>query len=227
MLTMLHLSDSALPTGGFSHSLGLESYLQRDIVNSPESFSTWIFAYIRQSSFTDALVVKLTAEAVQLPQEDAIRALTQLATLAHTTLVPRQIREANASMGLRMCKIIEVAVPGDPLVKWYAQATRDGEVYACPALAHGLALSVLGLDVAMTVRSFLMQTTVSLTQNAIRGIPIGQNAGQQVLVDSYAVIEEAVQLTMQHSYLDLGAAAPGLEIAQMQHENLHSRMFMS
>ncbi len=227
MLTMLHLTDSALPTGGFSHSLGLESYLQRDIVNSPDTFSTWMYAYIRQSSFNDALVAKLTAEAVRQPHGDAIRELKQLDTLAHTTLVPRQIREANASMGLRMCKIIEVAVPDHPLVQWYAQAANDGEVFGCPALAHGLALSAVGLDTEMTVRSFLMQTTASLTQNAIRGIPIGQNAGQKVLVGSYPVIEEAVQLTMQHGYLDLGAAAPGLEIAQMQHENLRSRMFMS
>lgn len=227
LLTMLHLTDSALPTGGFSHSLGLESYLQRDLVNSPETFSRWMYAYIRQASFNDALVAKLTAEAAGKPHEDAIRELTELSALAHTTLVPRQIRDANASMGARMCKIIEVAVPDHPLVQWYAEAVRTGASYGCPALAHGLALSAVGLDTEMIVRSYLMQTTASLTQNAIRGIPIGQNAGQQVLVGSYPVIENAVSLTMQHGYLDLGAAAPGLEIAQMQHESLRSRMFMS
>lgn len=227
LLTMLHLTDSALPTGGFSHSLGLENYLQRDIVNSPDTFSRWMYAYIRQASFNDALVAKLTAEAVRQPHADAVKELAQLDALAHTTLVPRQIREANASMGGRMVKIIEVAVPDHPLVQWYAEAVRDGQAYGCPALAHGLALSAVGLDTEMVVRSYLMQTTASLTQNAIRGIPIGQNAGQKVLVGSYPVIEEAVATTMGHGYLDLGAAAPGLEIAQMQHESLRSRMFMS
>ena len=227
LLTMLHLTDSALPTGGFSHSLGLENYLQRDIVNSPDTFSRWMYAYIRQASFNDALVAKLTAEAVRQPHAEAVKELTQLDALAHTTLVPRQIREANASMGARMVKIIEVAVPDHPLVQWYAEAVRDGQAYGCPALAHGLALSTVGLDTEMVVRSYLMQTTASLTQNAIRGIPIGQNAGQKVLVGSYPVIEEAVTITMGHGYLDLGAAAPGLEIAQMQHESLRSRMFMS
>ena len=227
ILTMLHLTDSALPTGGFSHSLGLESYLQRDLVNSPETFSRWLYAYIRQSSFADALVAKLAADAVHQPYRDAVQELAQLDVLAHTTLVPRQVREANASMGLRMCKIIQVAVPDHPLVQWYAQAAQGGEAHGCPALAHGLALSAVGLDTDMAVRSYLMQITASLTQNAIRGIPLGQNAGQKVLVGSYPIIEQAVELTMQHDYLDLGAAAPGLEIAQMQHESLYSRMFMS
>lgn len=227
LLTMLHLTDSALPTGGFSHSLGLESYLQRDLVNSPETFSRWMYAYIRQASYNDALVAKLTAEAVDQPHEEAARELKLLDALAHTTLVPRQIRDANASMGMRMCKIIAVAVPDHPLIEWYTQAVQDGHAYGCPALAHGLALSAVGLDTEMVVRSYLMQTTASLTQNAIRGIPIGQNAGQEALVGSYPVIEDAVAATMEHGYLDLGAAAPGLEIAQMRHESLRSRMFMS
>ncbi|QGU05625.1 urease accessory protein UreF [Corynebacterium comes] len=227
LLTMLHLTDSALPTGGFSHSLGLESYLQRDLVNSPETFSRWMYAYIRQTSYNDALVAKLTAEAVAQPHEEAVRSLKLLDALAHTTLVPRQIRDANASMGLRMCKIIAVAVPDHPLIEWYTEAVTEGHAYGCPALAHGLALSAVGLDTQMVVRSYLMQTTASLTQNAIRGIPIGQDAGQRALVGSYPVIEEAVAATLRNGYLDLGAAAPGLEIAQMQHESLRSRMFMS
>ena len=66
-----------------------------------------------------------------------------------------------------------------------------------------------------------------MTQNAIRAIPIGQDAGQRVLVGAYPVIEQAVEMTMRHDLSDLGSVAPRLEIAQMAHEELRARMFMS
>lgn len=227
MLTMLHLTDSALPTGGFSHSLGLESYLQRDIVNSPETFSTWMYAYIRQSSFNDALVAKLSAEAARQPHEDAIRELKQLDTLAHTTPGPPPDPRGKCLHGaadVQDHRGGRPRPPTGPVVRAGRQRRRSLRLPRTrPRSGTQRRRPGYGNDCAQ----LLMQTTASLTQNAIRGIPIGQNAGQKVLVGSYPVIEEAVQLTMQHGYLDLGAAAPGLEIAQMQHENLRSRMFMS
>ena len=77
------------------------------------------------------------------------------------------------------------------------------------------------------MRAYLMQMANSMTQNAIRAIPLGQDAGQRVLVDSYHVVEEAAARTMLNTIADLGVVAPRLEVAQMAHESLRSRMFMS
>ncbi|HZK32042.1 MAG TPA: urease accessory UreF family protein [Corynebacterium sp.] len=227
LLSMLHLSDSALPTGGFAHSFGLETYLQRDLVNSPETYRQWLHAYLRQASYNDALIARLAADALAHPLAEAQEKLRELDALAHATLVPRQVREANKSMGRRMCKIIAIVVPDHPLADWYVQQVQEGTLHGCPALAHGLALAAAGLDTGSTVRSYLIQLAASLTQNAIRGIPIGQDAGQRVLVSSYPVIEECVQTIAGLGLLDVGATAPGLEVAQMHHEGQRARMFMS
>lgn len=225
--TMLHLTDSALPTGGFAHSFGLETYLTRDVVHDADSYATWLYAYLRQSSWNDALIARLAAEAYHLPEEEAQEELRLLDALAHSTLVPRQVREANKSMGKRMAKIIVIAVPGDPLITWYSEQVRTGSLVGCPAIGHAIALAAAGVDNESVVRSYLQQLASSLTQNAVRGIPLGQDAGQRVLVGAYPVMDECVQLINQLELIDVGAAAPGLEVAQMQHEGQRSRIFMS
>lgn len=227
-LVMLHLTDSALPTGGFSHSFGLETYLQRDLIASPEDFATWLRGYIHQSAYNDALVAHLAAQIAKRTFDDSARdQLRFLDRLAHVTLMPRQIRAANSAMGQRMAKIAPTVLPDAPVVSFYCSEVVAGNMIGCPALTHGLTLSAAGLDVASTVRSYLMQMTTSLTTNAIRGIPLGQDAGQRILSEMHQVIEDTVSKIGDLDYIDLGTAPPGLEIAQMSHESHRSRMFMS
>ena len=78
-----------------------------------------------------------------------------------------------------------------------------------------------------TIAAYLMQLVTGLTQNAIRAIPLGQNAGQQVLSTLRGVVPEVVSVINSLDEHDLGANAPGLEIAQMMHETQRARMFMS
>ncbi|MEC7166336.1 MAG: hypothetical protein VXW41_11035, partial [SAR324 cluster bacterium] len=40
-LSVLHLSDSALPIGAFAYSEGLESAIQLDALQTPDDLGTW------------------------------------------------------------------------------------------------------------------------------------------------------------------------------------------
>ncbi len=229
LLALLHLTDSALPTGAFSHSFGLEMYMQRDLVSDAETFTTWLHGFIRQAAYGEGLVVRLGAEVAASGDdlEELIRRIAELDELAHVTIIPRQIRDANRSMGLRMAKIAPVAVRGVPLLDAYTSGIESGEYVGCPALVFGVAMGGLGFDTDTVVRTYLMQLATSINQNAIRGIPLGQDAGQRALASAYPVIEATVSKIAGLGILDLGAAAPGFELAQMAHETRHSRMFMS
>ena len=79
----------------------------------------------------------------------------------------------------------------------------------------------------MLVRAYLFSTITSLTQNAVRGIPLGQSAGQRVLAAMRVRVTTAEHRIRDLGVEDLGAVPPGLEIAQMQHETQRARMFMS
>lgn len=229
-LVVWHLTDSALPTGSFAHSAGMEMYLQRDVVNDPDTYSEWLNGYIRELSANEGLIARFACELARSAAGHAEEAYAQIELLdqmAAAAIVPKQVRASMASMGKRMSKIAAIVLPGEPLVEFYQEGLNDDRFHGNPAIVFGLALGSAGADVLTTVRAFLMQQATSMTQNAIRGIPLGQDAGQRVLTASYPAIREAAAHTMELTELDLGAASPGIELAQMAHEGLHARMFMS
>ena len=64
-------------------------------------------------------------------------------------------------------------------------------------------------------------------QNAVRAIPLGQTAGQQVVTEMIAHIEKTRNHILELDEIDFGMTAPGLELNQMEHENVHVRIFIS
>lgn len=228
-LVTWHLTDSALPTGGFAHSAGLETFVQDDRVDNPDSFSKWLHGYLRQASFNDALAVKCAVQLYQREssQEGKLAALRDLDTLLHACQAPKQVRASMNSMGKRMARIASFIAPDDFLVSQYAAATEAHQMHGNPGIAAGLALAATGISLEDAISAYLMQMANSITQNAIRAIPLGQDAGQKILVAAYPLVVKATQMTLDHDISDLGCVAPQLEIAQMAHEDLRSRMFMS
>ncbi|WP_313813460.1 urease accessory protein UreF [Glutamicibacter sp.] len=221
LLTLLQLADSALPTGAFSHSFGLESYLETGQVHDEDSFLQWLKHFLDQSLvYTDGLVVRLAYEAEQLQD---VFYLDQLAIAA---ALPREMREAATKIGTRMLSVANMVFPSTQL-QHYSQAIEQGRCFGHPGIGFALAAKAAQAPLPDVLSSYLFSTLTSLTQNAIRAIPLGQNAGQRVLAAMHAPVAGAVQTIYTLNIRDVGAAAPGLEIAQMRHEHQRARMFMS
>jgi urease accessory protein len=77
------------------------------------------------------------------------------------------------------------------------------------------------------LESYLAGAAAALVQNAVRAVPLGQMAGQRLLGRLRPAIAAAAARVLELPAEDFGAAAPGLEVAQMRHEHLRARMFMS
>ncbi len=223
-LPLAQLCDSAAPTGAFSHSLGLETYAIDGRVHDEHSFGDWLAAMLTGPLATgDALAVRLVAEAVREGRPEQVWWVDQH---LYAQTLPRQTRDAVVAMGARMLAIASIACPSSWLDD-YAAAVASGRCHGHPAVAIAVAGSGLGAPSAALVAAHLQGVATTLTQNAVRLIPLGQNAGQRALAAARPLIAAVVERVPQLSLDDFGATLPGLEIAQMRHERLRARMYQS
>ena len=239
-LPLAQLCDSALPTGAFSHSFGLETYICEGVVDGEASFVSWLRALVStQLTFSEGLGLRLAFEAVVADDWEAIAHLDELLV---AQAVPIQVRRAGVTMGRRLLTIARLALEGtdsDGLLSRYAALMDTGDTEdtggtkgsgGCrshPAIVLAIAGYALGAPPVAVAAAYLQSSVISLTQNAVRAIPLGQDAGQRAIASVRSDVRAAVRRIGGLDEMDLGAAAPGIEISQMRHERQRARMFMS
>ncbi len=47
-LRLFQFCDSQFPTGAFSHSFGLETYIQRNIIHDDHTFIAWLKMFLQE-----------------------------------------------------------------------------------------------------------------------------------------------------------------------------------
>lgn len=224
VFSLLQLCDSNFPSGAFSHSFGLETYIQDGEIHDKKSFYQALVLYIqKQLIFADGLACYLGYEAIE--NEDWDR-LIELDSLLYTSSLATETRIGTRRIGERMAKLCMELYPSPPLQK-YVKWMKEKRVYGHPAIVFAIVTRGLNVEKQTGVGSYIFSTISTLVQNGVRGIPLGQTDGQKIVLELQPVIKEAVNTIASLTLDDLGAVSPGLEIAQMRHERLHVRLFMS
>ena len=224
LLSLIQLCDSNFPSGAFSHSFGFETYIQQDQICNTETFQEALRTYLDvQLTYTDGLACRLAYEYANHDQfTEIMRVDHELYALA----LSKETREGTRRVGQRMLKLCLELFQGSYLEK-YMSEVKAKKAYGHPAVVFALASLQLNITKEEAILSHLYASISSLIQNAVRGIPIGQTDGQKTLVLFQPLLQHALQHILQADQEEFGAVTPGLEIAQMQHEQLHVRLFMS
>jgi urease accessory protein len=224
LLALLQLGDSNFPSGAFSHSFGLETYIQEGTVHNQASLFEWLRIYLeKQLAYTDGLAFRFVFDALEKSQTDEIWLLDQK---LFVQCMPKESRLANRRIGERLIKMgIDLYSP--PFLGEYLKKIQKKEAYGHPAIVFAIICHFLKIDKKQAITTFLYSTISTLVQNGVRGIPLGQTAGQRIMLELQPYLFKAGETVEYLNTDDFGAVAPGIEIAQMRHEQLHVRLFMS
>ncbi|MGJ7919841.1 urease accessory protein UreF [Neobacillus sp. LXY-4] len=224
LFSLLQLCDSSFPSGAFSHSFGLETYIQEFEITDKNSFYSVITTYIdKQLVFSDGLACRLAYEALE---STSISELLELDELLFVSSLANETRQGNRRIGVRMAKLCYDLYPSENLLTYLTQIDNK-QAYGHSAFVFAIVCHHLRVDKETTIGTYLFATVSSLIQNAVRGVPLGQTDGQKLIIECEQHIRNAVEVIKRMSIDDLGAVSPGLEISQMRHERLPVRLFMS
>ena len=193
----------AFPTGAFSYSHGLETAIQNRMICDDKTLQDWIAALLSHGSgWNDALMIKAAYEgeagvnALSLKLSAGRERLQETAELGQAF-----IRAVNASHG--------VGLP-------------DGLSYP---VAIGQAAQLMQIDLRLSVQCYLQAFAANLISVGVRTIPIGQQAGQNCLVNLYSTIARVVE-KCSHATLDqLGGATLMADLMAMKHEKSMPRIY--
>ena len=222
---LLQINDALFPIGGYSHSYGLETYIQKDIVNDVKTASKYIKNRLEMEFiYSELLPAKL---AFYYAKESKVEALIELEDIVEASRTPEEIRSASHKLGSRFIKTINnlsIEYDSDIFNKYVEVRKGQGVNYS---IVYGAFCAALDIDYEEMIEKFLYAQTSAMVTNCVKSIPLSQTNGQKILVNCYKGFTEIISKLKDINQDMICLSTPGFDIRCIQHEGLYSRIYMS
>ncbi|UYQ91946.1 urease accessory protein UreF [Chitinophaga horti] len=218
--SLLHLSDPTLPIGGYTHSAGLETYVQQGLVHNTATAEAFVRNMLQCNlQYNDGAFVHFAYTATQTKN---LQRLVQLDEECTALKTPKEIRIASQKLGLRLMKIFSRQQPFELAAQLEQQVKSP---HYC--ITFGLYACLLGIPEEEALLSFYYNAAVGMVTNNVKLVPLGQLDGQDILFRLQPLLQSLAQATLQADENLTGLCNTGFDIRCMQHEHLYSRLYMS
>ncbi|MDR9402247.1 MAG: urease accessory protein UreF [Halothece sp. Uz-M2-17] len=221
ILKLLQLSSSALPLGAYSYSEGLETAIEKQMIQGEEGLKQWLQDELSHGAIRLETALMLRGYRCWLQGDlEGLQYWNQWGSAVKETA---ELREQSWQMGNTLTRLL-LALDSNPHLKEGIAAVGN----PCnSAIAFGIAAANWQIDEHSTVLGYLHSWATNLINAGVKLIPLGQTTGQQLLLQLHVDIETAATPISELADDELYTCSWGLGLASMQHETQYSRLFRS
>ena len=225
LFLLFQINDSLFPIGAYSHSYGLETYIQKKLVNDVDTAFEYLKCNLKSNFlYSELLAINL---AYEYSSNGNLNKLLRLDNILNASKSPKEIRLASQKLGSRFIKTLmssDIAYENNNFIDYVNQSKDNLPTHT---VAYGVFCQSVGIEKERAIDGFLYSYTSSTVTNCVKSIPLSQTQGQQLLYKSYDIFEEVIDKLDKLTIDDLCISTPGFDVRCMQHETLYSRLYMS
>jgi urease accessory protein len=201
---LLQLASPTLPVGAYSYSQGLESAIDAGYVKDASTAQEWIGDVLELSvARMEAQVLRAQISAPTQERNDFFVATRETAELRAETL---QMGQSLARLLGDLAILVPIEEPAFPT-------------------AFALAVRHWGIEPRDAVIAYLWSWLENQVMAAVKAVPLGQTAGQRILLALGDRLGALADLQLEQS--NWTNLAPGLALLSARHETQYSRLFRS
>jgi urease accessory protein len=218
---LLQLASPALPVGAFSYSQGLEWAIEDGTVHNEASVLAWIGDLLEHN--LGRFEAPLLARLIVGWQGKDIEAVQRLNDLYLASREAAELRAETLQMGYSLVRLLREFgdFPADNL----AALDALGETSFPAAWSAAAATWDIPAEEALT--AYLWAWAENQVMAALKAVPLGQSAGQRILLALGARVPAIAQRAPTLDTEAWSNLAPGFAIASCRHETQYSRLFRS
>lgn len=217
LLHLLQLASPTLPIGAYAYSQGLEHAIDQQWLTDAQSTQDWIHGVMEHSlSRVDLPIFVRLYSAVDKQNMNKFEYWNQylLASRESSELQNEDMHLGNAL--LQLLSDLDIAEATNLIDQSYTHAA-----------AFALASVHWNIRLQEALPAFLWTWLDNQVSSAIKLVPLGQTAGQRILVRCMESIPRIVQQSTEISDDEIGFSSTALAIGSAHHEQQYSRLFRS
>lgn len=218
LLRLLQLVSAGLPIGMYSYSQGMETAVEDGLINNANETGEWITGLLLNCQvYVDVPLASRLYDA-WLNND-----LTEVASLSSTLLACREtseLREEDQQTGQALARLLDEMQMSEASHWKRNPDTTLATLFTCAAVKWTISKQA-------ALSGYLWSWLENQIVCAIKLVPLGQVAGQQLLHELAATIPECVEQGVQITDHEIGGSAFGLALASSRHEIQYTRLFRS
>lgn len=223
LLGVMQLSDSFFPTGIYATSNGLEFlFAEKKIFGMTNVIEIIRTNIISQIGPSDCVALANVFDSV-----NSFDKIIQIDSIAFATKSVKEIRDASVRSGIQLVKCVTEFVKNDKIINQYQKCIIENKVRGIFPVAFAICCNALKINKEKSMMMLLYGFTVGMVGAALRLGLIQHLQGQKIIHAIKPIITQTIKENSKKSLEEMWQFAPHMDIIQMSHEKMDSKMFIT